>query len=668
MSTNKKMKGRKWYRKIEKLLKDAGFRIIESDYSKGSDIIAEAENNRIIVKCKYTEKEEELDVDPLIAEYAEKVQKENALVAVLAVSGYKIPKEYKSLEKRENLLKEGRVTIWDDNDYEYYKNVVNALGVWAKYPLLGDLGCREEFAPPISVPAMKIRQGIWEFYVFKISPEILLKIADVLRRVRDPYAYQRIVSKKRVRGDIREFLEKPEAIFPTNLVCVFRDNVVFDKKKQKLIIPMKYSSVWIVDGQHRLYTFCHIKDESKRKDFDLICTGFNISGIKESYLDRERQAEIFININQQSKRIPKELLISIALSFGMADRRMKIVERLKKTKVFRNKIKSIDTKGKIHITTFVETAPMRRLVENKGILSKWYGRKREPKEIPEDKEDSFLNFCFKTMEKYFSLVEEIFPNEWKNPKEYILATDRGIRALLRIMEHVLEYSNGLRNIERAKKCLECLRSFDFSSTRLKRMYLGEGGANALADLWIGMIQDSLPDFGPKPEVIRDERIQPNQRDRAERIIREFLSNFDGEVIGELKFIDPTTFKYLRFIPADCPINIFIDGPKKKEICKQEAEKLAKERSAPLEIRYLRRLDNGPFFHDRWLADNRVIINFGTDLKEESLGKTSHRIIVTNRSRITDTYRTFQELWRSSPEELKKKGAKCWLLYKSKRYP
>jgi len=663
------MKGRKWHRKIEKLLKDAGFRIIESDYSKkGPDIVAEAENSRILIKCEYTEKAGELDVNRLIAEYTKKVQKENALVAILVVPGYNIPKEFKGAEKRESLLEEARVTIWDDNDYEYYRNVVNAVGVWAKYPLLGDLGCKKEFAPPISVPAMKIKQGIWEFYVFKISPEILLKIADVLRRVRDPRAYQRIVSKKRVRGDIKEFLEKPEAIFPTNLVCVFRDNVVFDAEKQELIIPMKYSSVWIVDGQHRLYTFCHIRDESKRKDFNLICTGFNILGNKASHLDRERQAEIFININQQSKRIPKELLIAIALSFGMADRRMKIVERLKKTKVFRNKIKSIDTKGKIHITTFVETAPTRKLVGNNGILSKWYGRKREPKDIPENKEESFLNFCFKTMRKYFSLVKEMFPDEWENPKEYILATDRGIRALLRIMEHILEYSDGLRNIEKAKECLKCLICFDFSSTRLKRMYLGEGGANALADLWIGLIQDSLPDFGPKPEVIREERIQPNQRDRAERIIKEFLSNFDGEVVGELKFIDPTTFKYLSFISADCPISIFIDGSDKSELCKQEAEKLAKERGTPLEIRYLRRSDDGPFFHDRWLADDRVTIDFGTDLKEKSLGKTSHRIIVTNRSRITPTYRTFQELWRSTPEELKKKGAKCWSLYKSKRYP
>jgi len=668
----KKKNGRKWHKKIEKLLLNAGFKIVESDYfKKGPDIIAEAENHRVIVQCKCAEEEgRSINVGPLVDEYSKKVEKENAMVAILALSRYKIPEEYEKLEEKERVLKEDRVTIWDDNDYEYYKRVVDALGAWARFPLLGDLGCTEEFSSPISVPAMKINQGIWEFFVFTISPENLLKIADVLRRVRNPNAYQRIVSKKRVRDEVREFLERPEAIFPTNLVCVFRAGVDFDEQKQKLVIPMKYSSVWIVDGQHRLYAFCHVKDENRRKKFNLMCTGFNVAGFKASHLDREHQADVFVNINQQAKRAPKELLIAIALSFGMADRRMKIVEGLKGTKIFKKKIKSIDTKGKIDITTFVETAPMRRLVEDRGVLSKWYGRKRELKEIPHKKEENFLNFCFKLFQKYFSIVREMFPNEWENPKEFIQATNRGIRGLLRIMEYILEFSDGLKNVEKAKECFKCLRSpkFDFSTTKLRRMYLGEGGADGLADLWVGIIQDSFPDFGPRSEVIREEQIQPNQKVQAEEIIKDVLTKLDGEVIGELKFIEPTTFKYLSFIPLYCPIRIFIDGTEKDELCRQEAEKLAEERGgAPMEIRYIRRLDKGPYIHDRWLADGKVMIDFGTDLKEESLGKSSHRIIVTSRSRIAPRYRTFQKLWGSTPGELENKGAKCWSFYKSKRF-
>ena len=198
MNSKEKKNSLKWRKKIEKLLRDAGFKIIEDTRYNNSEFIAEAENKRIIIRCEFIE-DEDPNLDPLISEYAKKVREENVLAAVLAISRDKIPEKYEDPEKREVLLKKCRVIIWSKTDYEYYKNVVSALGIWARYPLLGDLGCEEEFAPPISVPAMKIKQGIWEFYVFKIVPEILLKIADVLRRVRDPQAYQRMVSKRRIK-------------------------------------------------------------------------------------------------------------------------------------------------------------------------------------------------------------------------------------------------------------------------------------------------------------------------------------------------------------------------------------------------------------------------------------------------------------------------------------
>ena len=235
------------------------------------------------------------------------------------------------------------------------------------------------------------------------------------------------------------------------------------------------------------------------------------------------------------------------------------------------------------------------------------------------------------------------------------------------MKYVLEYSNGLRDIQKGKECLECLKKFNFKSAKLKRMYLGEGGADKLAERWIGLIQDILPDFGPKPRVILEEQIQPGQKDRAEQIIKKVLSGFKGEVVGELKHIDPSTFKYLKHIPSDCPIRLFIDGSKKVEKCKEEAEKFVKERAAPITIKYITKVNGSAWIHDRWLAGDNFMIRFGTDLKEESLGKTSHTIIVTDKPHITKTYRAFSELWESNSKELKKRGAKCWLFYKSKRF-
>lgn len=645
----------KFHDKIKDLLDDAGFAIERSDYyKKGANIFCSAEGHHVIFQCRSTKRKNVLykGLDSLIDEYARKVKKEKARVAILALKNYRVPPEYQ--EKKEDLLKDDKIIIWDNKEIEYFKRLVDSLGKWSKYPLLGDFGVTDEFAHPIPVPCMKVRQDGTEFGIFTIPPETLLKIADVFRRIRDPKAYQRMVTEKRVKEEIKEFLEGPRPLFPTNVVCVFRDGATYHGTTGELTIPMKYSSVWIIDGQHRLYAFCHLVDPTKRRYFNLICAGFNISGMDNSFLEISDQAEMFATINEKAKRVPKELLIDILLKTGKADRKMKVADELKKTKVFENKIKSIDTVGKIHIATFV-TVSMRKLVGDEtivGILSKWYGRQRQLKIIPSQKEEDFVKYCTQKLKMYFSTVKKKYGNIWGDSKNYILATDRGIRALLRIAEWILEYSNGLKDKTKAENTLGALRDFDFRSEKLKRMYLGEGGADKLADLWIGMIQDSYPDFGPRP-TLKEAKITHKQGNRAKKIIRETLSKFDGEVIGELMNIDPTTFRYLSFIPQYCSVKIFFHGVEKKtwEKCGEQIKKLPHK---SIELREIRCLDGKRFIHERWLADGKNKIDFGIDLKDKPVKWGGYTITLSDKPRITERYRMFQKIWATPIRELPQK--------------
>jgi hypothetical protein len=163
-------------------------------------------------------------------------------------------------------------------------------------------------------------------------------------------------------------------------------------------------------------------------------------GLRKSLLALKDQAEMFVTINQQAKKVPQELLIDIAIRTDTADRRMKVVNKLKEKKVFENKIKSVDIKGDIHITTFVKTAPMLKLLGDEerriGELSKWYGRRREAKKILREDERDFINFCVNLLEEYFCIVREVLGPKWEDPKTYLAATDRGIRAFLRILSSV----------------------------------------------------------------------------------------------------------------------------------------------------------------------------------------------------------------------------------------
>jgi len=254
----------------------------------------------VIVQCKHAEKKKKVrGLDHIIDEYSTKIKKYKAQRAILAFENFEIPKVY--LEERKKILRKHKVIIWDDRKVRYYKKVGEALGEWAKYPLLGDFHITKEFGKPISVPAMKVTQGNWEFFVFSIPPEILLKIANVYRREYDVKAYQRMVDSKRIKKEIKKFLEGTRPVFCTNLVCAFLGDVKYNDSRGTLTIPLKYSSVRIIDGQHRLYGFCHV-DDSKRSDFNLLCTGFNVKRFKNSYLDEKKQADLFRILNITAKR------------------------------------------------------------------------------------------------------------------------------------------------------------------------------------------------------------------------------------------------------------------------------------------------------------------------------------------------------------------------------
>lgn len=557
---------------------------------------------------------------------------------------------------------QNRVVIWCNEDIQYYKNIVKAIGPWTRFSLLGDVGRKKPFEKAIKVPAFKVEQDGNEFCIFKISPKYLLKIADVFRRKKDIKAYQRMVNSHRVKKEIKDYLDNKDKqykpLFPTNLVCVFSErSAAFDKKTKMLKISIKPSSVLLVDGQHRLYGFCYIEDEEKRKNFNLICAGFNIAGLRKSSLGNKDQAEMFVNINERAKRVPKDLLIDNAIRIGTADRRMKVVNKLKTKTLFKNKIQSVDTKGKIHITTFVFTTPMLKLLGDEkqkfGEISKWYGRKREKKRIPSKDEEKFIDYSTSLFEKYFSIIKKALDEKWENNEINFAATDRGIRAFLRIFNWVLEYTDGLKDEEKTKKCIKILNKFNFKKSENKHRYLGEGGADELAEEWIGLIQEKYQDFGPRSElkeqyVVKDEK-------EARKKIKQIFSRMSGaEVIGSLTYVDSTTIDYLKFIPTHCSIKIFVHGADNWNKFKEERKN--KLRHKVVQVKEIRYLNDRAYLHTRWIADKNILIDFAHDLKESALNRKQN-IKIRNNPIVDYDYRDLKKLWGTDEKALKKLGLK-----------
>jgi hypothetical protein len=190
----KKDYSKKFHNKVNNLLKKAGFKIEDVNYHKpGPDTICNVDGDKILLQCKSTKEINKpyRSLERLADEYATKVRKHRAKVAILAFQNYKIMDKYLG----DKLLKRNKIVVWNDRIIDYYDKTVDSTGHYAKYSIKGDLGISDNTNEYFTVPAIKVEQNGRQFFIFRMFPEDLLKYSYVFRRQYNPKAYQRMLKK-----------------------------------------------------------------------------------------------------------------------------------------------------------------------------------------------------------------------------------------------------------------------------------------------------------------------------------------------------------------------------------------------------------------------------------------------------------------------------------------
>ena len=204
------------------------------------------------------------------------------------------------------------IKIITEKEQNYYWTIAQHIGPAARYQFLAEF-LKDQSIPELKgkkVPAIRGKLGSKVFYSFVSTPRHLLKIAFVNHRMlNDPEgapSYQRLIEKKRLK-QIGTFIEKG-GYFPTNILVNLVSKCRFDIVHKdddagihygQLYLPDKYRSVWVIDGQHRLYGYSNIDD--KFLDDNIAIIAFeNMSKVEE--------ANLFVTINHEQKSVPKGLL------------------------------------------------------------------------------------------------------------------------------------------------------------------------------------------------------------------------------------------------------------------------------------------------------------------------------------------------------------------------
>lgn len=326
----------------------------------------------------------------------------------------------------------------------------------------------------INVPAWKLNHSGREFYIFVLNSKDLLKIAYVSVDERDK-GVQRPLNDKRCK-DVGKFIDSSEGILANNIILNLAEPTKFtpstdDNKFGTLHIPDIEKSVWVVDGQHRLFGFIHAKN-----NFDLVCSGFIDLSIAQ-------QAKLFITINQEQKGINPSVLYDLLPITRDADfkkeRSQSLVQQLNNDpeSAWFNEVKMLGVgKGLVSQATFA--ANIQTLIDpNGGVLSQYSE-----------------HLQYRILTNYFNAFKALFHQEWGSSK-HVLTKAIGLAAMCGIFPKIHSLCQTDFTVENIIKQISSLQSFDFSSATR-----GKSTNKVAIQQLILEILEKLPDLSSSSEI------------------------------------------------------------------------------------------------------------------------------------------------------------------------
>lgn len=505
--------------------------------SKAIDVFAAEDEAILIIECKSSATNKvvnyQKDINELIGmkdglrQAAQKLFKGKPKVAFVFATNQSILSE--TDEKR---LSEGGVFHFNDASLEYWEHLIDHLGQAAKYQLFGKLFAGQDIPNlPNRVPAVKGKMADGNiFYSFSIEPKFLLRMGFILHRWETnpeaTQAYQRLVKKKRIE-EIGKYIDKG-GYFPNSIIV----NIVSKKQDLKwdpagqiehdsntsmgiVHLPKEYRSVFIIDGQHRLYGYSKAHSDARH----------TVPVVAFLNLPQAEQAKIFVDINHKQQSVPTNLLRSIMADFnwnsddaGLAISALKtrILTCLNiddKSPFYNRVVLSEEDKNSTRCLT-LETVMKWGLSSSPGYFGKVKNKKvirsGHLTDVSHDdtlrKSLAFFNCCF-------TYIKDELQTQWDcgNGEGGFISMNIGVSAIMKSMDHVLDHLTkfdglkaeeltGQQLADRVTPYLMSVVSFikglDVAGLNKIRSYFGSGAPEKVTREFLIAIHKDYPEFNP----------------------------------------------------------------------------------------------------------------------------------------------------------------------------
>lgn len=382
-------------------------------------------------------------------EIRERFGKPNLKIAYLLAT-----KNYIIRESDAERLASFNIQHFSEVDLEYYQELVSHLGVAARYQFEADI-FQNQSIPEVDgrVYAVQGSMGGLPYFTFLIEPEKLLKLGYVLHRsksIRVLPSYQRLIKKSRLSA-IRKFINIG-GYFPNSLVVSVENDgkpIRFEQaaptleesqsKLGVLHLPNKYRSLYVIDGQHRLYGYSE----------SAYAANNTIPVVAFVDLDRNEQLKLFMEINENQKAVSKNLKHTLDAdlkwdSVNLNERGEGIKKQLcqelgedTSSPLFNRVLVGEDQRTDVKVITL--DAILRGLNQTPFVGKFTKDEVKEQGLFNLGDSAKTLRLIKKILIGYFSYVQDNFPEEWDRlPKEGgLLTINDGITAQIQLLGDII---------------------------------------------------------------------------------------------------------------------------------------------------------------------------------------------------------------------------------------
>ncbi len=288
------------------------------DLSYRPDVFALFDTFALVAESTYSSSKafvsEELSrleqIKPKLSRYLHDEMDNRKLVSILIVKDK--TELHDSIKQRAH---NSDVKLLDARDVDYYITLLRQAGVGISHLFFGRVAPSVLRIGEHKIPAIQIREGGRYKYIFSVSPYELLERAFISHREltspQEAYVgYQRMLNKKKLK-EIKAYVSQKQS-FPAPIIVSFPKNAGEDfkplpKKATEslegvilgyLRLPTKPASIYIVDGQHRLYGYTLLPRSDEH----------HINVVAYKGLQPHQQGSMFVDINLKQTKVPARLL------------------------------------------------------------------------------------------------------------------------------------------------------------------------------------------------------------------------------------------------------------------------------------------------------------------------------------------------------------------------